>query len=581
MISDLYLGLTTLEAGVFAVFAASIFVLIQTGTDLSTPVTPYFLIRRRKARLSVLLSFLLLLVGLVASIRTAFPTTDALPGNWHTDLLIDEVWPAVAFGILIPFSVGINLFVLVQLISDFRGPGVVAALVQQARDAGIRDWLDFVEPPEPERALASLAVIRYIAEETKEEEGAKLSNEDADRARQKRNKDLGERLTQVRKRQERGELTDPLGPLFEVAARSIEARRYSVVERSLSGVRKLTDEWLSGCSPPTPEDAPRLFNRLRRHFNDLLEVAVAAGSHSQIDVMIRTCETMAIDALHRNDAFGYAALFADELVNWTKRLDAAAFRPLLVSIIESIERAGAEALEKGDVDTFEQCLLKLGQIGEVLGQRYEPEVGVHILERNIGSRHAKSPDDALVDSVYRLTRGFANERDGIKGNVVFICDTLYICTRSYLSARHFDQRAAKYADQFFSELGYLAILAATTLDGDALWSTIHNMQGLSEDPRFLPTEMLNESLAWHAFEAGMVTQANEGKLIYRRGRLGTDLTDRLVDVCSRCSEESLQDAVSGLYQRGHTMYIDAIDPKAQTLFLERLEVSTSWKFQRY
>lgn len=580
MSSDLYLGLTTLEAGVFAIFAASIFVLIQTGADLFTPVTPYFLTRRLKARLSVLLSFLVLLVGLILSIRTAFPDTDALPRNWHTDSLIDEIWPAVAFGVAIVFSLLFNFFVLVQLISDFRGPGIVAALVQQARDAGIRDWLDFVEPPEPERPLAFLAITRDAAEETEKEE-TKLSNEDADRARHKRNKELGKRLTHVRKRQERGELTDPLGPLFEVAARSIEARRYSVVERSFSGVRTLTNEWLSGRSRPTPEDASRLFNRLRSHFNDLLEVAVAAGSHSQIDVMIRTCETMAIDALRRNDTFGYAVLFADELVNWAKRLGAPKFRPLLVPIIESIERVGAEALEKGNVDTFEQCLLKLAQIGEVLGQRYEPEIGIHILERNIGSRHAKSPHDALVESVSSLVGRFANERDGIKGDVLFICDTLYICTLSYLSAKDFDQRAAEYGRQFVSELGHLAILAAKRLDGDALSLTINNMRQLSEDPRFLLTEVLGESLAWYAFETGMVTQAIEGNLVYRRGPFGNGLTERLVEVCSRCSERVLQDAVSGLYERGHTMYIDAIDPNAQTLFLERLEAATGWRFHRY
>ena len=581
MSSDLYLGLTTLEAGVFAIFAASIFVLIETGTDLFTPVTPYFLIRRRMAQFSVGLSSLILLVGLAVSIRTAFPDTDVRVGNWHTDFLVNEAWPGFVYGIAIAISVPINFLVFVQLMSDFRGPGVVSALVQQAQNEGIKDWLDFVEPPEPETPPALWAIITRVAEEKREKEETKLSDEDAERARHKRNKELRERLTQIRKRQERGELADPLGPLFEVAARSIEARRYSVVERSLFGVRTLTNEWLSGRSSPAREDASRLFNSLRRHFNDLLEVAVAAGSHSQIDVMVRTCEGMAIDAIGWNAPFGYPALFADELVNWAKRLDASAFRPLIVSIIESIERCGAEALEKGDVDTFRQCLLKLGQIGEVLGQRYEPEVGIHILERNIGSQHAKSPDDALVESVYRLIRRFADERDGIKGNVVFICDTLYICTRSYLSARDFDQRAAEYARHFVSGLGDLAILAAKMLDGDALWSTIHNMRELSEDPRFLATEMLDKSLAWSAFEVGMVTQANEEKLVYHSGPFDTDLTERLVEICSRCSEQALQDAVSGLYDRGHTMYIDQIDPDAQRLFLKRLEAATGWDLRHY
>src|SRR5688572_8011836 len=238
--SDLYLGLTTLEAAVFAIFAASIFVLIQTATDLFTPVTPHFLLRRWEARGAVAFSFALLVFGLGASVKTTFPDSDFLPLNWQTDYVIDEDWLALGFASAIAVSVALNLYVLVKLISDFRGPGVVGALEDLARRAGIKDWLDFVDPPEPEGTWALLMSIRREVEQSEEQ----MTREEAEEAMEMRNKKLQQRLRDIRRRQQRGELTDPLGPLFEVAARSIEARRYSVVERSLGAVRKLTADWL-------------------------------------------------------------------------------------------------------------------------------------------------------------------------------------------------------------------------------------------------------------------------------------------------------------------------------------------------
>ena len=545
MSSELYIGLTTLEAAIVAIFAASIFVLIQTVTDLFTPVTPHFLVRRWVARGAIGLSVLILLFGLIASVMTAFPQSDVPLTNWHSDYLIENAWPAFVFALAVAVSVVLNLFVLVKLISDFRGPGVVTALEDRARHAGIRDWLDLIDPPE-------------------------------------QNRKLEQRLQDLRRRHEQGDLTDPLEPLFEVAARSVEARRYSVAGRSLLAVRKLTAEWLADSKSPSKQDASRIFARLRAHFNDLLDVAVHAGSHSQIDALIRTYETMAVDALGRKDDFGYATRFADELVTWTKHLEDRVFRPLVVTIIESIERIGEAGMEKDDIEVFQQCLLKLGEIGEVMGSRYEPEVGIHILERNIGSHHAKGPDEALVYSVCSMIDLYGNKVDGFKGGVVFICDTLYICIRSYLSVRVIDERAVELAKRLFFSLGELALLAAHTRDGNALFTTVDNMRQLTEDPNFLKTKILDEALAHSAFETGMVAQANEGKMDFTTAPLQDDyFVTQLLALCCRCSIESLQSAVVDLYKRGITMDIDEIDPIARQTFLERLEAAVDHNFARF
>ena len=153
MSSELYLGLTTLEAAIFAIFAASIFVLIQTMTDLFTPMTPHFLVRRREALGAIGLSFAILILGLTASVVTAFPQSDVPLTSWRTDYLIESALPAFVFALAVVVSFVLNLFVLVRLIGDFRGPGVVTALEGLARQAGIRDWLDLLEPPEPNLKL--------------------------------------------------------------------------------------------------------------------------------------------------------------------------------------------------------------------------------------------------------------------------------------------------------------------------------------------------------------------------------------------------------------------------------------------
>jgi hypothetical protein len=50
---DLYLGLTTLHAAVFAIFVASLFVVMQAATQLFSPFTLHFLWRRKFTRATV------------------------------------------------------------------------------------------------------------------------------------------------------------------------------------------------------------------------------------------------------------------------------------------------------------------------------------------------------------------------------------------------------------------------------------------------------------------------------------------------------------------------------------------------
>ena len=291
---------------------------------------------------------------------------------------------------------------------------------------------------------------------------------------------------------------------------------------------------------------------------------------------------MAVDALGRKNDFGYATDFADELVTWTKHLEDRAFRPLVVTIIESVERIGEDAMAKDNIDEFEQCLLKLGEIGEVMGSRYEFEVGIHILDRNIGSQHAKGPDEALVYSVRSMVESYANGADGIRGRVVLVCDTLNICIQSYLSVKVINERVVELVKLFFSSLGELALVAARTRDGNALFTTVHNMRQLTENPNFLKTKILDEALAHSAFEAGMVAQANKGKMDFTIGSMQDDgFVTQLLELCRSCSIESLQSAVVDLYDHGVTMYIDSIDPTAQQTFLERLEAAVDHNFARF
>jgi len=131
MSASLYIGLTTLEAAILAIFAAAMFVLLQTATGTFTPSTPYSILQRPSAIAAAAFSFLILLCGLGASVRTSFPNADLIGGYQHTEFVLDSAWVGTVLALAIAFSLLVTIWALIRLVADLRGPGIVTALSSQ------------------------------------------------------------------------------------------------------------------------------------------------------------------------------------------------------------------------------------------------------------------------------------------------------------------------------------------------------------------------------------------------------------------------------------------------------------------
>ncbi len=572
MNTDLYVGLTTLEAGVFAIFAAALFVLIQAATDIFTPITPSSLLRRKEAYGAVGLTGVLIAVGVLAAVRAAFPYSEVFPGDQNIGPVVDRAGVAYLLAFAILGSIALNAYVLVKLIGDFRGPGMVDAVASEASIQKMRDWLDFIEPPAVEYQVPLFAELRRIRDPSFDEDAAALENA----AREERNRQLQARLEDINKRHKLGELIDPLGPILEISARSIEARRYALVDRCVIAVRDLTDRWLRD-EPPI--EARRLLRLLNSHFGDLVEIGIHTGSYSQVALIVRTLENIALDSLARAGHEGYPILVSEELALYAKRLSGPEFRPQVTDIINSIHRITEATLNKNDYETYEQCLLRLARISEMLAPRYEPEVGIHILERNLATRQDQKPEDALYNVVEWLVRQFTENEHVIPHSLVFTVDALEVSALAFLAARGTDQVTAAYVANYVGIIGQLALTATKSLNGDALSTTVLRLQSLVREPNFFAFEAPARVVADILFETGLILQANLGKIEFK-SPIGTteDVLMWIVDIVSACPQEAIQKAVTENYRRGRTtavpdpiqkIFKECIDAKVGHVFLAR------------
>jgi hypothetical protein len=287
-----------------------------------------------------------------------------------------------------------NAIALWSLTADLSGPGIVDSLEYRARHEQVHDWLDHVNPPREEGAWDIGSVFADKLQGVSDEELSTIL-----KGQERRNQLLRDRLAEIERRWERGRLTDPLSPLFEVVAHSMESRRYEVVSRAMASIQNVIRTWLEHGADPK-----RTTDLLFAHLGDLLEIAVHSGSFSQIHAMIRMSEILSIDAVSRHEKV--APLIASaELVRWSRRLQPLP-PSLRVSIIDSITRIAEAAIDNDELETFDQCALDLGRIAEILGQIYRRQIGIHVLERNVIRGQDERPEDALVNSMYHLVRAY-------------------------------------------------------------------------------------------------------------------------------------------------------------------------------
>ncbi len=177
-----------------------------------------------------------------------------------------------------------------------------------------------------------------------------------------------------------------------------------------------------------------------------------------------------------------------------------------MSDILAIYRIGKAGFELGDLHTFEQTFLDVARIAEMIGQRYESQRGLHLLERNVATAREESPSDALVNTAFWMVELFTDHKRHLRAYALLVSDALYVCARSFLEAVGFDERAAEIARSFFEELGDLALTAVRSLDGDSLWKTTDDMEQLALLPQFQRTVILRRVLASAAFHVGIATE---------------------------------------------------------------------------
>ena len=496
--TELYMGLAAIQAGLLALFVASTFVLAQMARASFSLVTPSFLLGQKRVRILLATSALVILVAVAGAFRTAFP------GNLQTGIYTDSAWLAVGLTIALLVTGVFAAWSLERFVFFLQGPGLVHEMVRSVKPKRWSDWVKLGSP------------------------------QDTDEYRRLQDQRI------------QGEITDPLAPLFEIAQVAVREGRYSLTDNVFQEVRWFLNDFSTRIEDTKQGvSSEECIRAVLPHFNDFVATASSLGAESQVGIGLANLSMLGMEEVSSGNGSS-AVRLSYALSNWASRFVANGQDANAVSTIRNLRSIAETASQTGDLETLSYVALALGKVGEDMAAHLsdEPE---KLIPAGFTEPEYDTPLSSLTEAMENMSSWFTSYESEIRGTNIeaaFILDSLYACCFAFLKCRPFGNQADEAAAAFARYMSYLGTAAAKTNRTDVAGMVLYRIEELYQ----LPNVKLGEakrvmtSACIASSQMGVYAEAELMRVARDQEQDRSNHLDRLVNICARSGPDAIDEA---------------------------------------